>query len=86
MVEWEKILEMFWSKYYWDDDWLNVKYQDRPRYDRAWIRTPTTNCADWSVSLGPLRFDTHDEAINFLMGTVVFEDLLQKILEEHKHK
>jgi hypothetical protein len=87
MAEWDDIINKFWSTYVWDDDWINVKYRHRQRFDRAWINSPSIDHPFWTITLDRVRFETHDEAVKYLMGAVIFEDFLQNILkEQHSDK
>lgn len=84
MAQWDEILNAFWSRYFWDDDWLNVKYGRGGYYTRKSICGPSHQHPYWSVVMERLKFETQDEAIKYTMGIVVLEDLLNKTLEKLK--
>ena len=84
MTEWEKIIDAFWCKYYWDEEWSEILYHGRSKICRRSIIKPTIHRPYWAVSLQPLHFDTRDNAIKYAMGLVVLEDLLSKILQEQQ--
>ena len=84
MSNWEKIVDAFWCKYHWDEEWRKILHNQPGQIVRRSISKPTLQQPYWAVALQPLHFDTHDEAINYAMGLVVVEDLLSKILREQQ--
>jgi hypothetical protein len=82
VTDWEKIVDAFWRKYHWDEEWREILHHGRQRIVRRSISEPTLQKQYWAISLQPLQFGTHDEAIKYAMGLVVLEDLLSKLLQE----
>lgn len=82
MTDWEKIVDAFWQKYHWDEEWREILSNWGKKIVRRSISQPTIHKPYWTISLQPLHFDTQDEAIKYAMGLVVLEDLLSKILQE----
>lgn len=82
MTDWEKIVDAFWRKYQWDDEWCEILLHGRQRIVRRSICEPSLHQPYWAISRQPVYFDTQDEAIKYAMGLVVMEDLLSEILKE----
>lgn len=84
MSDWDVIVDMFWRKYHWDADEMDIIFNEKQSFVRKSIAAPTMARAAWTIVLRHRHFDTKDEAMKYAVGLTVFEDLLEKILKQQQ--
>ena len=84
MSDWDIIVDMFWRKYHWDADEMDILHNGTRSIVRKSIAKPTMDRTAWTIVLRHRHFDTKDEAMKYAMGLAVLEDLLEKILKEQQ--